>query len=173
MCGCGQPASLASTTRSWLGHIKGEPMRYINGHNGRRGNILAGDEPPYDVRDCGYKTPCWYWLRHATTGGYGRVTVDGVRLAAHVIYYEQAKGRVPEGLELDHLCRVRRCVNPDHLEAVTHAENVRRGAMGKVSTATLIEIRNAPGKDAEVAARYGLSQAYVNRIRRGLIAGAP
>lgn len=49
-----------------------------------------------------------------------------VRLA-HIVSYEMRNGRVPDGLELDHLCRTPICVNPDHLEAVTHAENLRRG----------------------------------------------
>lgn len=65
--------------------------------------------------------------------GYVRVKVGGSRLAvhAHRLAYEAVKGPIPAGLQIDHLCRVRNCVNPDHLEAVTQQENVRRGRVGE------------------------------------------
>ena len=75
---------------------------------------------------------CWLWSR-ATAGqqGYGRIQLPGsVQKLAHVASYEVFVGPVPIGLELDHLCRQRSCIRPDHLEAVTHAENVRRGLAG-------------------------------------------
>lgn len=71
--------------------------------------------------------PCWLWLGSLNNAGYGKLTVRRVNLYAHRFAHECLVGPVPEGLELDHLCRVRRCVNPDHLEPVTRSENVRRG----------------------------------------------
>ena len=59
--------------------------------------------------------------------GYGAIGVEGRTRLAHVYLYEQAIGPVPEGLELDHKCRNRACVNVAHLEPVTHQENIRRG----------------------------------------------
>lgn len=70
---------------------------------------------------------CWIWLGAKAAGGYGRVVVDGRYWMAHRFAYVDMVGPIPEGLELDHLCRVRDCVNPSHLEPVTHWENVRRG----------------------------------------------
>lgn len=72
-------------------------------------------------------TGCWIWQRSVSTAGYGHIWDGGKLLAAHRVAYELVKGLIPEGLTLDHLCRNRRCINPDHLEAVTHRVNVLRG----------------------------------------------
>ena len=76
-------------------------------------------------------TGCWEWTLYISERGYGKLYHKGRTHAAHKFFYEICFGPVPEGLELDHLCRNRWCCNPDHLEAVTHAENVRRGLAGK------------------------------------------
>lgn len=72
-------------------------------------------------------TRCWVWDACKTKNGYGRLTYRYKNWLAHVFAYVLTKGSVPGELELDHLCRVRACVNPDHLEPVTRAENIRRG----------------------------------------------
>lgn len=74
---------------------------------------------------------CWEWQARLGLNGYGMWTTrvpDGRRVTryAHRVAYETSSGPVPDGLELDHLCRNRRCANPAHLEIVTHAENSRR-----------------------------------------------
>lgn len=75
---------------------------------------------------------CWLWTGAVGSHGYGNFAVDGRRASpktvrAHKFAYEAVLGPVPAGLELDHLCRVRNCVNPDHMEPVTRRENLVRG----------------------------------------------
>jgi hypothetical protein len=74
---------------------------------------------------------CWVWTGHRFKAGYGALRVGSRQLVAHRWVYEELVGPVPDGLELDHLCRNRACVNPDHLEPVSHLTNVRRGVAGK------------------------------------------
>lgn len=74
-------------------------------------------------------TDCWLWQASIRKDGYGRIGVSrsaGVTVA-HRVAYELVKGPIPKGLQLDHLCRNRSCINPAHLEAVTQGENLRRG----------------------------------------------
>ncbi len=69
---------------------------------------------------------CWLWTAHRARG-YGRFWLDGRLVPAHRWAYEQEVGPIPKGLQLDHLCRNRACVNLGHLEPVTNRENVLRG----------------------------------------------
>jgi hypothetical protein len=70
---------------------------------------------------------CWLWTAYTTDFGYGQF-FDGERIVgAHVFSYRHFKGKIPDGFDLDHLCRVRNCVCPDHLEPVTRQVNLLRG----------------------------------------------
>lgn len=121
-CGCGQSAPLSKRTVRRMGQRKGAPLRFIHGHGARdtrspAERILARvtiDEP----------TGCWLWDRPGSRG-YAFIHV-GRKRQAHRVSYEAFIGPIPEGLTLDHLCRVPACVNPEHLEPVTLAENTRR-----------------------------------------------
>jgi len=69
---------------------------------------------------------CWLWAGATAGKNYGQITHDGKRQYAHRVVYELVVRSIPEGLEIDHLCKVTCCVNPNHLEPVTHKENLRR-----------------------------------------------
>lgn len=72
--------------------------------------------------------PCWIWTGAHAKRGYGLFWHSGRMRWAYRWLYLTVVGVVPEGLELDHVCRTPACVRPDHLEPVTHAENMRRGS---------------------------------------------
>lgn len=73
------------------------------------------------------ETSCHNWTGYIQSAGYGSLRVEGRSVLTHRLAYELARGPIPVGLVIDHLCRNRRCCNPDHLEAVTNHENLRRG----------------------------------------------
>lgn len=83
------------------------------------------------VAQVGNVCECWIWTAALNNAGYGAFGLDGKIVRAHRLAYESTIGSVPVGLELDHLCRDRACVNPYHLEPVTHQVNMQRGDTGK------------------------------------------
>ena len=73
------------------------------------------------------ESTCLVWIGATNSKGYGMLVVDGSPVLAHRLAYEDAHGPIPDGMVIDHLCRVRNCVQANHLEAVTMGENGRRG----------------------------------------------
>jgi HNH endonuclease len=69
---------------------------------------------------------CWLFTGKRHREGYGRLNRGGKQHLAHRVFYEAFVGPIPDGYELDHLCKNKSCVNPRHLEAVPHQENMQR-----------------------------------------------
>lgn len=84
---------------------------------------------------------CWLWTALANHDGYGLFFVNGRRLRAHRYAYELLVGPIPLGLTIDHLCRVRGCANPAHMEPVTNRVNTLRGVGPTALNATMIRCR--------------------------------
>lgn len=97
----------------------------------RRGPALAIEERFWGKVDKNGPLGCWLWMASLDPRGYGQFIVmrrdRGYPYRAHRFAWESLRGPIPEGLVLDHRCRTRNCVNPDHLEPVTNEENVQRG----------------------------------------------
>jgi hypothetical protein len=161
-CGCGGLAPVATKDEPRKGWIKGQAKRFIHGHNQRK-------PERYEVRDCGYTTSCWVWQGARNSMGYGAIREGRHTRPAHRVYYERVHGSV-DAPSLDHLCRNPPCVNPDHLEPVTDAENTRRGNTAKITMNIAEDIRARIGRgevQADIARSYGISQQLVCDIKKG------
>jgi len=100
--------------------------------------------------------PCWIFTG-CKSRGYGRIGYRGRNHAAHRVAYELFVGPIPDGMSIDHLCRNHSCVRPDHLEPVTHQENVRRGEAGKYNAIKTHCLNGHP---------FDPDNTYVSRGRR-------
>ncbi len=116
---------------------------------------------------CVAKNGCWIWTRSIFKNGYGQATGS----LAHRIVYEAIKGPIPPGKCIDHLCRIRACVNPDHMESVTHAINNRRGNATKLTAEKVVLIREAVAANAKriptIAHEFGINRSCVTIIAQG------
>ena len=168
-CGCGQAAPIAARTDTRDGAVKGRPKRFINGHN--NGSPAAVPYPrrvQFRPLMAGLATPCWRPLQKPERNGYVRVTDQGCSRYAHILMWEDVNGPVPDGLELDHLCRNRWCIAPGHLEPVTRATNVQRGATSRLTPEAVAAIRSSDERLRVLAERYGVAITTVWQARHGL-----
>lgn len=167
-CGCGEMTAIIPKTDTLRGYVKGEPRKFRAGHNPDHRPFEPLDQR-YEIRDCGYLTPCWCWLRSKRPSGYGRMWDPDTHkfVEAHGFFYRHFVGPIPDGLEPDHLCKNRGCVNPEHLEPVTHTENIRRGDRAQLTLAKAQEIRRrvAMGEARKaLAVEFGVCKATISHI---------
>lgn len=125
-CGCGQKTRIAEWSRKRSGDVRGQPIRFINGHNARR-NIeerfwekVNKDGPTHP--NC--EAQCWVWAGSLNTKGYGLISSNGGNIVTHRISYELHNGSIPDGLLVLHRCDRPSCVNPNHLFLGTHQDNM-------------------------------------------------
>jgi hypothetical protein len=158
-CGCGQKTKVAKYDNPVRGHVKGEYRRFIRGHR------EFWTIPEFVIDDSG----CWVWQRRKDDFGYAMRPKGGYRSErVHIQNYEEKYGPVPTGKELDHLCRNRACINPEHLEPVPHVVNVRRGRAAKVKESDVLAIRaNKVSTHRQLAERFGVNRSTIRKIRYG------
>ena len=123
-CGCGGTPPLWKRNEFTRGRVKGQPMKCIPGHR------IHSEVSPADLFwrrvSGGDVVTCWLWDGYVMPNGYGQFNTGRKTVLAHRWAYESMRHQIPQGLDLDHLCETRRCVNPWHLEPVTRSVNLSR-----------------------------------------------
>lgn len=110
-------------------------------------------------------TGCWLWLGIVNHGGYGIVSMNSRNQGAHRVAYKLFIGPVPTGLHIDHLCRVRCCVNPAHLQAVTQAVNNQRNQKTYCKRGHELLTHGRPRKDSLTGTRRYCVTCRALRVR--------
>jgi hypothetical protein len=144
---------------------RGKAQRFRHGHWSRLQPRTEWGDHLWEERDCGFDTLCHVWIGALNSNGYGQFSRSS---SAHRLRYEAEIGPIAEGMEIDHLCRNRACVNPDHLEVVTRAQNQQRGAHAKLTWEKVKWIRDSPAPTTQIARELGISATTVSKVRRHL-----
>lgn len=162
MCGCGEKTPIAKYTHLGQGVVKGKPTRFVRSH------VMPTDHFDGSHHRVHPETGCWEWQKTLGSNGYGQAWHKHGKVAAHRLFYERYVGPIPDGLEIDHLCRNRKCVNPAHLEAVPRVVNLRRGSGTILNEDDVRKIRKmwATGKyrRKDIAKMFGIASTTVQQV---------
>ena len=127
----------------------------------------VGSIPAHWIVDA--STGCWIWQGHLTKG-YGMIDIGNTgKKYVHILMFVLKYGNIPPGLELDHVCRNRSCVNPDHVEIVTRAVNIQRGKLAKMNPDSVRELRKLYDKglrDKKLGEIFQISSKEAGQIGR-------
>jgi len=159
-CGCGQPTPIAIRNNKKLGHVKGQPVRFIRGHHVRLRPQRSIEERFWEKVDKRAPQDCWEWQGATAPYGYGQLHVDGRTTSAHRLSYEIHVGPIHHGLDCLHHCDNPACVNPAHLWVGTHQDNM--DDMFAKGRNIAPPIRHAPG---EKSPRALFTNAQVRAFR--------
>lgn len=176
-CGCGQPAPIAKETKTARGSVKGQPLRFIAGHN---------KIPRASLTECllaygpgGDPNECWLWKGTQGPRGYGTFKFHDKRYMVHRVSYELRHGPIPKGMLVLHKCDVRLCWNPAHLFVGDNTANVadmiakgrqargERSGGAKLTQADIVEIRRLRRQGItykRIAALFGVSPSTTHDI---------
>jgi hypothetical protein len=181
-CGCGRETNLAQRTVPERGHVKGEPCRYIMGHN-EAISWARVSEAFWSRADRGDLGDCWPYAGVILNCGYGQVYAEGRMFLAHRVAWILANGDIPGGLIVRHLCNNRICCNPAHLAIGTQWDNAddraragrtargERQGLSVLSNAQVLDIyaRCSGGGEtkAAIAEEYGVDPGTVSCIALG------
>ena len=157
-CGCGQVTPLADKTRGALGWIKGQPIRFIKGHNRARVDVEINEV-----------TGCWHRVGKRKRERLLFKDSEGNPKYLYRVVYEALIGEFPEELKLDHLCRNPKCINPWHLEPVTSQVNTQRGKVAKLTPETALIIFQSKGEKsaAQLAQEHGVLPNTIYDVWKG------
>ena len=123
------------------------------------------NQPIETFYDINLVTNCWNW-NGCIVNGYGRYRKDGETTLAHRVLYEKYKGQIPHKKVIDHLCRNKKCVNPEHLEVVEQAQNVQRGNRSVLTEFKVAKIREKYPffTERKLALEFNVSHNTIHQI---------
>lgn len=187
-CGCGEAAPIADATNSARGYVKGEPRRFVSGHQARGRAVQPLAERFWSKVDRGKADECWEWTAGRFKAGYGAFarTRELGPAYAHRMAYELTYGPIPDGMDVCHTCDNPPCCNPAHHFLGTHGDNMAdmsakgraAGARGerhrsaRLTREQVMEARRrftgARGEIIALARAYGVSDWAMSQALHGV-----